>query len=102
MFNLINALTTEPGIIPPGDLEEKYKIEGWKYCTTCKILRPERAKHCRFCNVCVQQFDHHCPWVGNCVGLRNYRSFFLFVWSLVCLVFSVFVQCCFVSFWTLR
>ncbi|KAK8319346.1 hypothetical protein V6Z12_A13G236800 [Gossypium hirsutum] len=48
-------------------------------CTTCKIIKPLRAKHCSTCDRCVEQFDHHCPCVSNCVGKKNKWDFFLFI-----------------------
>jgi len=49
-------------------------------CTTSrksKDVRPERAHFCSVSEFDVLRMDHFCPWIGNCVGFRNYKFFLL-------------------------
>lgn len=62
---------------------------GYRFCRTCRVIRPPRSSHCPDCDNCVLRYDHHCPFVNNCVGQRNYHFFFGFVTCVWCLALLV-------------
>lgn len=64
-----------------------------KYCSTCDIYRPPRTVHCGICECCIERLDHHCPWLGTCVGKRNYKYFIVFVTLVAILVVKCTIVC---------
>lgn len=97
LSSLFHAAFTDPGIIPkqpatpvPAETRDVQiasdLIYSLRWCSTCNIFRPPRASHCNQCNNCVLEYDHHCPWVGTCIGKRNYRYFYSFVIAVILLL----------------
>ena len=96
---LLICIFSDPGVLPKSNtnkniekdnktvfMENKkmyYFIRGRKfkvrYCQTCNIFRGPSVSHCKKCDNCVENFDHHCPWLGNCIGKKNYFYFFIFL-----------------------
>lgn len=83
------TLTEEELNRADGMVPVELRNQGFRWCSTCRIVRPPRASHCPDCDNCVMRFDHHCPFVNNCVGQRNYLFFFGFTTSVCCLALAV-------------
>ena len=85
---------SDPGIIKNKNisfLKKKYPYDFLfnpekQECKKCNIPKINRSKHCRVCDKCIEKFDHHCIWINNCVGAKNIKYFFYYIfihWILV-------------------
>ncbi|CAD8060512.1 unnamed protein product [Paramecium sonneborni] len=61
------------------------QVDELKFCDPCQIYKTRSTAHCRRCDNCVEGFDHHCLWLGQCIGQRNYCTFYIFI---TCLTFT--------------
>ena len=56
------------------------------YCKKCDyhLNALREAEHCATCDVCIYGHDHHCPWMGQCIGKKNWNAFMGFNGSWLC------------------
>ncbi|KMZ71423.1 Protein S-acyltransferase 10 [Zostera marina] len=72
----------------PEFLAELYPHVDSKWmCVHCMYVQPPRSKHCHDCDKCVLKFDHHCSWLGTCIGQKNHRRFWWYIFeeSILCI-----------------
>jgi len=107
MASLFTAMLTEPGILrhqpglasPSGSGRRELLVDVGDGVGATPIVISlaqanrdpyhKRAKYCKQIECVVERFDHFCPWVGNAIGLRNYRFFLAFVLSTTLLAATV-------------
>jgi len=86
----------------PGHLKYRWKpadeedVAYLQYCQPCQGYKAPRAHHCKSCKRCIMKMDHHCPWINNCVGHYNHKSFTLFLTFVVigCTHLSIMMTMC--------
>lgn len=84
LFSYFQTLLSDPGSVESVSLGSVEivgagSLSKHTFCFSCKAAKPPSSHHCRICERCVHRMDHHCPFVANCIGVRNRRSFILFL-----------------------
>ncbi|XP_050307970.1 palmitoyltransferase ZDHHC20-A-like [Anthonomus grandis grandis] len=90
-IELIRARTSDEKDIMLENLCEKHNLlvqtctttGRIRFCSICMHIKPDRSHHCSTCDKCFLRMDHHCPWLNNCIGYRNYKSFILLIFYTV-------------------
>jgi hypothetical protein len=90
-------LTSSSSPSPPQDPPNPEAL----FCNLCACDVAKGSKHCRACDKCVLHFDHHCKWLNNCVGAKNYHSFFVLVVAVLVQVLAQLAAGGFLLHWAL-
>lgn len=70
----------DPRLADPDLAKEGEELQ---LCVECDRNVLKNSYHCRACQRCVEGFDHHCVFLNNCIGKRNYSSFFRLLMTII-------------------
>lgn len=77
-------------------------------CASFKVIKVYNLKKLkiinflRICDKCVLRYDHHCPWLKNCIGIKNHRSFLIYLVLLNLSAGLVLIACLYCMFLSLK
>ena len=63
----------------------------FRFCNICKMYvnKEKLTFHCEECHIWIEGRDHHCAGCGKCIGKRNLTSFYIWLFSLMGLIFAM-------------
>lgn len=87
-YLLIWCIFSDPGVLRAPLVKHSHNANTCELCGAAR-LPVLRSNHCRRCRHCVERLDHCCAWIGQDVGARNHKTFFIYVAiSLLLLIFD--------------
>jgi hypothetical protein len=76
-YCLLASILLDPGVVP---VRPNKPVDGCEHCNTPRAELRTHHNYCKKCSHCVDRLDHHCAWVGQDVGAKTHKVFFVYVW----------------------
>jgi hypothetical protein len=83
---------------PKTNLESIRGSKQMFYCDKCELWNKPKSHtyHCNKCDICIEEHKFHCLITGHCIGRKNKKEFYWFVFVSIIFLFYFFVV---YSFW---
>ena len=85
ILSYLQCYFKDPGYVS-AEAPETFQENLKQVCKKCDSWKPPRAHHCSKCRKCVFKMERHCFFINNCVGVRNIKSYALFLASFIAMI----------------